>query len=132
MLLQIPAVAGLALVMLLLLVTMDVGDSFKYVSYCDRACKWGKGGNLCKCTAGHFVGKRNLPYDIFTRESRSHDVLPEAEVPTEDVMSLGESPLEEGINSELPFFSIKLHRSSKRHQFNSSGYDHSEEQLFEQ
>lgn len=127
-----PTVAGLALMMLV--VTQDLGHSFEYVSYCDSVCKWGKGGNLCKCTAGHFVGKRHLPYDILTPESRIRDVLPEAEAPTEDA-SLGGSSMEgeeDRMSSEIPFFAIKLRRFSKR-QFNSGDWNDSQlEELFEQ
>lgn len=128
--LESPAVTGLTLMLLLVVVSQDVSHSFEYVSYCDNVCRWGKGGNLCKCTAGHFVGKRNLPYDTLTRESRIRDLLPEVKMPKEDA-SLGESSMEERVNSEIPFFAIKRRRFSKR-QFNSGEYDHSEEKLFEQ
>ena len=34
------------------------GDAFEYSAYCVSQCKQGRGGNLCKCNAAHFVGKR--------------------------------------------------------------------------
>jgi len=27
--------------------------------YCYQACAWGRGGNLCRCNAVHFAGKRS-------------------------------------------------------------------------
>lgn len=32
--------------------------AFEYTAYCQKLCLWGRGGNLCKCNAVHFVGKR--------------------------------------------------------------------------
>ena len=32
--------------------------SFEFSGYCSRMCMWGRGGNLCKCSAVHFAGKR--------------------------------------------------------------------------
>ena len=31
---------------------------FEFGAYCRKLCAWGKGGNLCKCSAVHFAGKR--------------------------------------------------------------------------
>lgn len=44
---------------LLLLCVHDV-SSFEYSSYCQKMCMWGRGGNLCKCNAVHFAGKRGI------------------------------------------------------------------------
>lgn len=32
--------------------------SFEFADFCQRLCLWGRGGNLCRCNAVHFVGKR--------------------------------------------------------------------------
>ena len=32
--------------------------AFEYSGYCTKMCKYGRGGNLCKCSAVHFAGKR--------------------------------------------------------------------------
>nr|QUP52027.1 HFAamide [Urechis unicinctus] len=45
---------GLALVLCLLHLTC----AFEYSGYCVKMCTWGRGGNLCKCNAVHFAGKR--------------------------------------------------------------------------
>jgi len=34
--------------------------SFEYSSFCNKMCLHGRGGNLCKCNAVHFVGKRGI------------------------------------------------------------------------
>ena len=33
-------------------------SAFEYSGYCTKMCMWGRGGNLCKCSAVHFAGKR--------------------------------------------------------------------------
>ena len=33
-------------------------SGFEYSAYCEKMCMWGRGGNLCKCNAVHFAGKR--------------------------------------------------------------------------
>ena len=33
-------------------------DGFEFSGYCQKMCKYGRGGNLCKCSAVHFAGKR--------------------------------------------------------------------------
>lgn len=50
-------------------------SSFEFAAYCQKLCVWGRGGNLCRCNAVHFVGKRrtfNLPMHV--RFDRSVDV----------------------------------------------------------
>jgi len=38
----------------------DPGDAdFALSTYCLSMCKWGRGGNLCKCHAAYFAGKRS-------------------------------------------------------------------------
>jgi len=32
--------------------------SLSFTAYCQKLCMWGRGGNLCRCNAVHFVGKR--------------------------------------------------------------------------
>ncbi len=48
---------GLTAVILLLSVPEKV-EGFDTGKYCRSLCKKGKGGNLCKCSAVHFAGKR--------------------------------------------------------------------------
>jgi hypothetical protein len=36
----------------------EAGSSFEFSAYCQKLCLWGRGGNLCRCNAVHFVGKR--------------------------------------------------------------------------
>lgn len=38
--------------------------SFEYSAFCERQCGLGRGGNLCKCSAVHFAGKRTLSETI--------------------------------------------------------------------
>lgn len=45
------------LLLLAVVLLMDV-KAFEYSGYCSRMCMWGRGGNLCKCSAVHFAGKR--------------------------------------------------------------------------
>ncbi|KAI0233496.1 hypothetical protein LSAT2_016248 [Lamellibrachia satsuma] len=33
-------------------------SGFEYSAYCEKMCMFGRGGNLCKCNAVHFAGKR--------------------------------------------------------------------------
>ena len=37
---------------------------FEFGAYCRKLCAWGKGGNLCKCNAVHFAGKRGDAEDL--------------------------------------------------------------------
>ena len=37
---------------------IPLATSFEYSAYCNKMCSYGRGGNLCKCNAVHFVGKR--------------------------------------------------------------------------
>ena len=48
---------GLIAVILLISVPEEV-EGFDTGKYCRLLCKKGKGGNLCKCSAVHFAGKR--------------------------------------------------------------------------
>ncbi len=48
---------GLIVIILLISVPEDV-EGFDAGKYCRLLCKKGKGGNLCKCSAVHFAGKR--------------------------------------------------------------------------
>lgn len=47
---------GISLCVMALL--LGATASFEYNAYCQKLCLWGRGGNLCKCNAVHFVGKR--------------------------------------------------------------------------
>ncbi len=44
-------------VLSLVLLTGSI-SAFEYSGYCQKMCMWGRGGNLCKCNAVHFAGKR--------------------------------------------------------------------------
>lgn len=33
-------------------------DTLEYSAYCQNLCTWGRGGNVCRCSAVHFAGKR--------------------------------------------------------------------------
>jgi hypothetical protein len=37
---------------------IGTSTAFEYSGYCQKMCMWGRGGNLCKCNAVHFAGKR--------------------------------------------------------------------------
>jgi len=39
-------------------------SSFEFAAYCQKLCIWGRGGNLCRCNAVHFVGKRRTPMGL--------------------------------------------------------------------
>jgi len=48
----------LLFVLTLLAVFEQQSSGFEYTEYCEKMCMWGRGGNLCKCNAVHFAGKR--------------------------------------------------------------------------
>ncbi len=48
-------IAGIALCIGILAASTE---AFEYSGYCQKMCMWGRGGNLCKCNAVHFAGKR--------------------------------------------------------------------------
>lgn len=37
--------------------TMD-GDGVDVSAYCRTMCQWGRGGNLCRCNAAYFAGRK--------------------------------------------------------------------------
>ena len=47
-------------VMAMLLIHLCLAEAFEYSAYCESQCKIGRGGNLCRCNAVHFAGKRTL------------------------------------------------------------------------
>ena len=48
----------LLFVLTVLVVLEQQSYGFEYSEYCEKMCMWGRGGNLCKCNAVHFAGKR--------------------------------------------------------------------------
>ncbi|KAK2141406.1 hypothetical protein LSH36_1107g00003 [Paralvinella palmiformis] len=47
----------LSLVAILMVISQSC-ETFEFSGYCLKMCKYGRGGNLCKCSAVHFAGKR--------------------------------------------------------------------------
>lgn len=72
---------------------------FELSGYCRHQCMKGQGGNLCKCNAVHFAGKRtahvtdavqvaladvfNTPEELVTNQSRDHITPREAQLLSE-------------------------------------------------
>ncbi|ELU01627.1 hypothetical protein CAPTEDRAFT_227908 [Capitella teleta] len=52
-------------------------DAFEYSGYCRKMCMVGRGGNLCKCSAVHFAGKRSNALD-------SDPIILDLEIPAEN------------------------------------------------
>ena len=50
---------ALTVILVALMLTVHETNSFEYMGYCQKMCRWGRGGNLCRCNAVHFAGKRN-------------------------------------------------------------------------
>lgn len=67
-------VLGLTCCGLFALCTADL----EYTKYCERMCMYGRGGNLCRCNAVHFAGKR--AQQLSGDELRGH--LVEDDVPS--------------------------------------------------
>ena len=60
-------------------------QSFEYPPYCQKLCIWGRGGNLCRCNAVHFVGKRRtlMSFPTRIRTDRSTNVSPGSQKPSD-------------------------------------------------
>lgn len=41
-----------------LAICVFANDTLEYSAYCKNLCTWGRGGNVCRCSAVHFTGKR--------------------------------------------------------------------------
>lgn len=65
---QIQSYEILALAQVLFIIQIH---SFEFGGYCQQMCMIGRGGNLCKCSAVHFAGKR----DSSSRESDDIDIF---------------------------------------------------------
>jgi hypothetical protein len=56
-----------------MVMVVSLATAFEYSGYCRQMCMVGRGGNLCKCSAVHFAGKRGLSYasDLEKRQESS-------------------------------------------------------------
>lgn len=45
-------------VVYLLAICVFANETHQHSAYCQNLCTWGRGGNVCRCNAVHFTGKR--------------------------------------------------------------------------
>ena len=64
------------------ILVLTVCSSFEFAGYCRKMCMWGRGGNLCRCNAVHFAGKRTNPASLSDTWGEDIEVLPDEEILT--------------------------------------------------
>lgn len=45
-------------VVYMLAICVFANETHQHSAYCQNLCTWGRGGNVCRCNAVHFTGKR--------------------------------------------------------------------------
>jgi hypothetical protein len=66
-----------SLVALLLVLHLLSASAFEYTGFCRKMCMYGRGGNVCKCNAVHFAGKRTSEVGVASAPElrRTYEVL---------------------------------------------------------